>query len=123
VIYEWCEGGMSPGTCFLPSDHRWAKSYQGPGDTGNGRRQKQVKLAKKCRKSGSDRGACAKRRSYLYTPPGKSAFDLPGHVRIELSRILMEIRAVDGSKSHVLQWHQRFLCRARRPERIAAGNL
>ena len=114
---------MSSGTCFLPSDYFWAQLYQGPGDTGNGRCQKEVKFAKKCCESGADSRACAKRRSYFYTPPGKTAFDLLGHVRIELPRILVEICAVDGSKARMLQWHKRFLCRAGRPNRITPDNL
>ena len=113
---------MSSGTCLLPPDHFWAQLYQGPGDAGNGGRQEEVKFAKESCESGADSRACAKRRSYFDTSPGKTAFDLLGYVGIELPWILMEICAVDGSKSHVLQRHQPFLCRARRPERVAAGN-
>ena len=96
--------------------------YKGPGSTGNGRGQQKVELAKEVGERGSDCCTCAKGGSYLHPAQGKTAFDLPGHVGVELPRIFLEGLAIKPGKSRMLQGHQRFLGCALRPDRVSTDN-
>ena len=87
MIDERREGGGSPRAYFFATDHFGAQLYQRPGYTRNGRRQQKVELAKERGERGSDCCTCAEGGSYLHSAQGKTAFDLPGHVGVELRRI------------------------------------
>ena len=122
MIDERREGGVSPRAYFLATDHFGAQLYKRPGNTGNGRGEQKVELAKEFGERGSDCGTCAEGGSYLHSAQGETAFDLPGHVGVELRRIFLEGRAVEPGKSHMLQRHQRLLGCALRPDRVTTDN-
>ena len=102
MIDEWSEGSVSPRGYFLAVDHFRAELYKRPGSTGNGRGEQKVELAKEVGERDSDGGTCAECGRYLHSAQVETAFDLTGHVEVELPRIFLEGLAIEPGKSRML---------------------
>ena len=60
MIDEWREGRVSPRACLFSIDRCWAELNKRPGNTGNGRGQQKVELAKECSERRSDGRTCTR---------------------------------------------------------------